>query len=332
MGAERAAESPVRTIIPQQRHQLLQQFMLKQQAQAQARAQQAHAQQAQAQVHAQVQAHAHAQAQVQAQQGCPAAQASLGQQQHQDFSVSPWAAQQQRIIQQEQRSELLRLQGEGARKNSGLSAEVADGMVRGADAWVLSSLNDLEHQAQAKRMKFNHYLGSSVGGVAGLSPGVAMPAGQQHRMYTQLAGHGLVRDRVLSDKPAYQGYVSNEAEPVPKVPGRSSLESSTNSAGSNVRFIPVGSGGQPLLSNSLPNGASQNGTPESNNPVDKNLCSHVGLDVVPENSEYGMEKGLERCCFGSGDGNELDNGSGALDVGASDPYFSSDILGQYEFV
>ncbi|CAD7704135.1 unnamed protein product [Ostreobium quekettii] len=139
--------------------------------------------------------------------------------------------------------------GCAARKNSGLPVEVPEGMGRRSDTWVVSNIQDYE---QAKRFKLDHG-GSNMGPAAGLSPGLAMQqSAQQARMYARMPGHGLVQDKALSDRPMHPGFVPSEAEAACKTARRSSLDSTTNSTGTKV--VPVGSGGQSLLSGSLPHG------------------------------------------------------------------------------
>lgn len=63
-------------------------------------------------------------------------------------------------------------------------------------------------------------------------------------------------------------------------------------------------------------GASQNGTPESNNPAEKSVAALGSFDTVRDGVDHGIDKGLG-ACFGTGENCDLENGGGALDDGSA---------------
>jgi len=73
-------------------------------------------------------------------------------------------------------------------------------------------------------------------------------------------------------------------------------------------------------------GASQNGTPESNNLAEKTLQGHGSFDPVRDNVEHGLEKGLGPH-FTGGDACDFENGGGGLDEGSNGSPLFNDLLG-----
>ena len=89
--------------------------------------------------------------------------------------------------------------------------------------------------------------------------------------------------------------------------------------------FPVTNGNSSSVASTDGLGASQNGTPESNNAAEKNIQGHGNFDAVRENVEHGLDKGLGPH-FGNGETCDFENGGGGLDEGSDEGPLFNELL------